>query len=268
MSKDLPITRFTSVDFTANPNSPYNGFFVPQLTQTEINNILADPDRIGGIIFNKDTQELQTYSAAQQWVNIATSGGDSDFENIDVTDTTTTQTLEVTGTATIDTLNVTDSIVADNLTVTDTTTTQTLEVSGVGTIDTLNVTDTTTTRRLFGTSSSKPTFELLAGGTNGIASIAGSELAGVFGIGYTGVVGVRPTSVIAKFTLANPMPGPYAVIFTPSTTANFDIPTCPFTQQAYIQKLSQSEFFLISGPDSTIPDSIYQWNYIIIGSNI
>ena len=79
MSKDSPITRFTAIDFTPNSDGTNNGFFVPQLTQVEINNISPDPDRIGGIVFNKDTQELQTYSAAQQWVNVATSGSDSDL---------------------------------------------------------------------------------------------------------------------------------------------------------------------------------------------
>lgn len=259
---DAPITRITSLEINADPSSPSSVFAPAVLTTAEINAIPLDDLRAGGIVYNINVGSLQTYTI-NGWENIAVGGSGSDpvFDNITVNDTATINTLDVSGTTTANTIN------ANTLGISGTTTTQELSVTDTATIGTLNVTNTTTTGRLFGTPSSKPTFVLGGGGANGIGNIFGSELAGVFRIGYSGVVGIRPTSVIAIFNLINPMPSIYSVIFTPSPAAGFTTPTCPFTQQAYIQQQSQSQFYLISGPNSTIPDGIYDWQYIIIGAH-
>lgn len=81
---DEPITRITNLEFTPDTNSTFNGLYPPQLTTQEIDALPTTPDRIGCVIFNDQSQELQTLSAAQQWVNINTDNSDVTFSSMTV----------------------------------------------------------------------------------------------------------------------------------------------------------------------------------------
>ena len=85
MSKDLSITRFVNLEFSPDSNSTTNGLYIPQLTPSEITNIPTTPDRFGSVVFNTQSQELVTLTAAQQWLNVITDQGEPVFSTMTVT---------------------------------------------------------------------------------------------------------------------------------------------------------------------------------------
>jgi hypothetical protein len=283
-------TRLTSLELDASPGNP-NAVFAPAvLTTAEINSIPLDNLRAGGIVYNISVGNLQTYTI-NGWENFALSGGGSDvFDNITVNNLATISTLNVANTATVGglstagaiagniitasssiattnaSINSAGAILGQTLGIAGTTTTNALTVTTTATTNILNATTSVTAGRIYGKQSSVPTFVLGGGGANGTGTIFGSEAAGVFQMAYSGVSGTRPISVIAVFTLVSAMPSAYSVIFTPSPAATFSTATSSFTQQAYIQQQSQTQFQLVSGPASTIPDGIYSWQFMIMGS--
>jgi len=111
-----------------------------------------------------------------------------------------------------------------------------------------------------------PSFTVAAGaGTGATASIAGSEIAGVFTLN----TGTSPSGgLVVTFTLSSAMPNTnYSVIFMPAT-ADATIVTlfnASSSQGNYINKISTTQFSLNIG--ATVSASFtYQWNYLIIGT--
>jgi hypothetical protein len=68
---DTPITKLSSLDITPDPNSKYNGFYLPQLTNAERDAIPADALRNGGLIYNITTDKINAY-VDEAWVSVAT----------------------------------------------------------------------------------------------------------------------------------------------------------------------------------------------------
>jgi hypothetical protein len=106
---DQAITRISSLEISGS-DTVNNGFYTPQLTQAEINAIPPSEVQIGGIVYNSDTQELQYFSPALQWVNITSDEGEPTFTDLTVTGNTTLNTLTTTGNTTIQNLTVNTSV--------------------------------------------------------------------------------------------------------------------------------------------------------------
>lgn len=68
---DTPITKLSSLDITPDPNSKYNGFYLPQLTEAKRDAIPAVALRNGGLIYNTTTNKINAYVNGV-WVSVAT----------------------------------------------------------------------------------------------------------------------------------------------------------------------------------------------------
>jgi len=142
----------------------------------------------------------------------------------------------------------------------------TLAVGGISASYTGDFNGTVRSKRLLGNGNA-PSFSVASGsGTGATASIAGSEIAGVFTLN----TGTSPAGgLMVTFTLSSAMPNTnYSVIFMPATpsatiTTLFNASS---SQGTYIDKISTTQFSL--NILSTIsPSFTYKWNYIIIGAS-
>jgi hypothetical protein len=78
-----PITRLPNlafVDETASNN--YSALYTPIRTQQEVIDIPVTANLTGAIVFNKDTEELETYTAAGFWLPILTAESDINVETL------------------------------------------------------------------------------------------------------------------------------------------------------------------------------------------
>lgn len=114
---DEPITRVSGLQVIGSGTTS-NGFYTPQLTQAQINAIPKDEVQIGGIVYNSDTQELQYFSPALQWVNITSDGGEPTFSTINVLEQGTFYNLSAnkitTGTAIVTNATIANEIVTND----------------------------------------------------------------------------------------------------------------------------------------------------------
>ncbi len=85
MSKsDEPITTLSNLKIIADPNSGINGLYTPQVTPEELAAITLTTDKVGGILFNLQREELQYLAPTLQWVDITTDGGEPVFTSVTV----------------------------------------------------------------------------------------------------------------------------------------------------------------------------------------
>src|SRR3954463_6837814 len=76
-----PITRLSGLAFVED-GSNYKALYPPILSQQEVIAIPVTDQLFGAIVFDKDTEELETYTAAGFWVPILTEGSDINVNNI------------------------------------------------------------------------------------------------------------------------------------------------------------------------------------------
>jgi hypothetical protein len=69
------ITTLSALSIVPSTTNPNNGFYPPNLTQTQINAIPANTVQYGGIVYNSTTGFLQTYTSGDAWVNLELTGG-------------------------------------------------------------------------------------------------------------------------------------------------------------------------------------------------
>lgn len=85
MSKDNPmsqVTRLTGLAFSEDSPSVLRALYLPRLTQQQVIDIPVTPELVGAIVFNIDTEELETYTAAGFWLPIITSESDLNLDNL------------------------------------------------------------------------------------------------------------------------------------------------------------------------------------------
>lgn len=261
-----PITRFTSVAFSDDDASPYKALYTPRLPQDQVIAIPVSDELIGAIVFNTDTEELETYTAAGFWLSILTSESDINVETITVETlnaeniTTTSLTSGAITSSAIGneggintiSLNVYTSISAGGIT------TATLGVSADSSFEGAIAGVTS------GTDVSPLTVVLSTGsGTGATSNIKGSLTSGVFTLNTgtspaeAGVIGTFtiPASSVDHFT------GSYGVMFSAVNSATLPFPVYVTTG------VSPSTFTIGLGASTTLAASTqYKWNYHIIGS--
>lgn len=80
-----PITRLPNLAFVDEDNNNYRALYSPILSQEEVIAVPVTEDLPGAIVFNKDTEELETYTAAGFWLPILTAESDITVNSITVT---------------------------------------------------------------------------------------------------------------------------------------------------------------------------------------
>lgn len=76
------VTRLPNLGFVDENNNVYRVLYVPNLTQEEVIDTPITDGLTGAIAFNKDTEELETYTAAGFWLPILTAESDINVENV------------------------------------------------------------------------------------------------------------------------------------------------------------------------------------------
>jgi hypothetical protein len=261
-----PITRFTSVAFSDTEGSPYKALYTPRLPQDQVIAIPVSDELIGAIVFNTDTEELETYTAAGFWLPILTAESDINVDTITVETLnaeniiTTSITSSAINSSAINneggmntiSLNVYTSISSGAIT------TATMEVSADFSVEgaLAGVTSNTDVSPL--------TVVLSTGaGTGATSNIKGSLTSGVFTLN-TGTLPVTG-GVIGTFTIpassVDHFNGSYGVMFSAVNSATLPFPVYVTTG------VSPSTFTIGLGAATTLAESTqYKWNYHIIGS--
>jgi hypothetical protein len=107
---DEPITRVTSLAFSPDDNIRLNGMFTPRLTPAEIAAIPATDDKVGGIVFNLQSEELQYLAPTLNWINITTDLADPTFTDLTVSGTSTLNIINGSGLATLASALITNNL--------------------------------------------------------------------------------------------------------------------------------------------------------------
>lgn len=76
------VTRLTGLGFDETGAGVDRAIYCPRLTQAQVLEMPRTPDLVGAIVFNTDTEELETYTAAGFWLAILTSGSDINVETL------------------------------------------------------------------------------------------------------------------------------------------------------------------------------------------
>lgn len=84
------VTRLTGLGFDETGAGVDRAIYTPRLTQEQVIAMPRTPDLVGAIVFDVDTEELETYTAAGSWLPILTAGSDINVETI------TAQTVDAT----------------------------------------------------------------------------------------------------------------------------------------------------------------------------
>lgn len=85
MSKEEPmsqLTRLTGLAFTETSPSVLRALYLPRLTQEQVIDIPVTEELKGAVVFNTDTEEIETYTAAGFWLPILTAESDINVDNI------------------------------------------------------------------------------------------------------------------------------------------------------------------------------------------
>lgn len=88
------VTRLPNLAFVDDHDNRYRALNTPILSQQEIVDIPVTENLVGGIVFNKNTEELETYTAAGFWLPILTAESDINVETV-TAQTVNTDTLNV-----------------------------------------------------------------------------------------------------------------------------------------------------------------------------
>jgi hypothetical protein len=147
-TEDSPITRVGNLGFAPDDRSRYNGMYTPQLDPIEIANIPVDASKVGGIIFNKQAEELQYLAPTFNWINVTTDLSDPTFVDLTVTGSSTLNTLSTTGLAKflgVETKTLTSGSAqfSDDISITGTTASTNLTITGTGVINDAHATNLT-----------------------------------------------------------------------------------------------------------------------------
>jgi hypothetical protein len=175
-----PITRFTSVAFVNDPSNPFVGMYTPQVTNAQLNALTPDDDMKGGVVFDLDTEELMTYSAAGHWIPILTEGSDLNLTNITCV-SITASSFGAFDSITSNTITNAHTINTDNLNVNSTTATGTLGVTGMLTVQGNTVLQGSTTH-VEGNIIVDGAADLTTGGVSGDFGVNGALTAGSLGV--------------------------------------------------------------------------------------
>ncbi len=76
------VTRLSNLAFVDDTDNRYRALNTPILSQQEIIDIPVTENLVGGIVFNRDTEELETYTAAGFWLPILTAESDINVETL------------------------------------------------------------------------------------------------------------------------------------------------------------------------------------------
>jgi hypothetical protein len=76
------VTRLPNLAFVDDHDNRYRALNTPILSQQEIVDIPVTENLVGGIVFNKNTEELETYTAAGFWLPILTAESDINVETL------------------------------------------------------------------------------------------------------------------------------------------------------------------------------------------
>lgn len=100
------VTRLTGLGFDESGPGVDRAIYTPRLTQEQVIAMPQNPELPGAIVFDVDTEELETFTAAGHWVAILTDGSDINSENINATnaDLTHIHSHDITNDAVITTL--------------------------------------------------------------------------------------------------------------------------------------------------------------------
>ena len=79
-----PTTRLTGLAFSENSPSVYRALYLPQLTQQQVIDLPVSDELVGAVVFNTDTEELETYTAAGFWLPILTAQSNLDLDHLTV----------------------------------------------------------------------------------------------------------------------------------------------------------------------------------------
>lgn len=77
-----PVTRLTGLAFSEDDPNVLKAVYLPRLTQEQVIDIPITEELVGAIVFNTDTEELETYTAAGFWLPILTAGSEIDLDNL------------------------------------------------------------------------------------------------------------------------------------------------------------------------------------------
>jgi hypothetical protein len=127
MSKDEPmsqLTRLTGLAFSETSPSVLKALYLPRLTQEEVIAIPVTEELVGAIVFNTQTEELETYTAAGFWLPILTAESDINVTNItaETADLYSIQSHDITNSQLITTLGLLvqgDAQINDDLVIND-----------------------------------------------------------------------------------------------------------------------------------------------------
>lgn len=176
-------TKLTGLAFSEDGPGVARAIYCPRLTQEQVIAIPETPDLVGAIVFNTDTEELETYTAAGFWLPILTAESDIIVNQVTAVnaDLTHIHSNDITNAAGITTLNLTA--------------TGTLHSS------TLNNDNLITTLGIHVTSNAQVDGNLLcaSGGVTGNLGVNGNLTAG--NVATTGTLLVDGTSTLQDVTI-------------------------------------------------------------------
>jgi hypothetical protein len=271
-----PITRLSGLGFVDEGKGTWAALYPPNLTTDQILEIPITADLPGAIVFNTNTEELETYTAAGFWLPILTAESSITVEeitaeigNLDTINCITLNSVTINNSGKITTLNFesTGSLEASTIEVENS-----LTISASGTLNctTCFVNDVafidngvmqTALAGGTGNNDDSPlTISLDVGaGTGATATIKGSLTSGIITIN----TGLTPASaaVIATFTIpaeaVNYFSGSYGMIMTPASTTTTD---------ALIYVTTANNLILFGTSSVLAASTVYKWNYHIIGT--
>jgi hypothetical protein len=256
-----PITRLSGgLAFSNDRGNSIAPLYPPNLTTDQILEIPITPDLPGAIVFNVDTEEVETYTAAGFWLPIITAESDITFSEVNATtiNATTIKTTSLLSTAinnqnTISTvfLNVGVSMSAGAINV------NTVNVSGSFILEGAMAGGTSVANK------APLTVALNTGaGTGATSAINGSLSSGVFSL----TTGAAPATggIIGTFTIpaesVDYFDGSYGVMFSAANALTLPFPV-------YVTTASPASTFTVGLGETTLEAATaYKWNYHVIGS--
>jgi hypothetical protein len=308
MSKDDffgPVTRLSALAFDIEGTGSFGPIYPPNLTTDQRDQIAVTTYLPGAIVFNTDTEELETYSAAGFWLAILTEESDINVDTI----TATTGDFDVINCNTINnahTIHTTDLIasgavdaasgaISGNLGVNGVLTAGSIgsignittdgNITVVGTAILPNVSSTTmdvndfeaNTARidslLYGQSSNTGVSPItasldVAAGSGASYTMTGSNLGGVFRL-VTGTSPAAAGNVIATFTIPSGL--------LPYLSANWSVILMPASTTTALYETTSNTYVTVGGAASNhfimgtsalplIASTTYIWNYILVGN--
>jgi len=308
MSKDDffgPVTRLSALAFDIEGTGSFGPIYPPNLTTDQVLEIPVTTYLPGAIVFNTNTEELETYSAAGFWLPILTAESDidvttitaetGDFDVINCNTINNAHTIHTTDLIASGAMDAASGAISGNLGVNGVLTAGSIgsignittdgNITVVGTAILPNVSSTTmdvndfeaNTARidslLYGQSSNTGVSPItasldVAAGSGASYTMTGSNLGGVFRL-VTGTSPAAAGNVIATFTIPSGLlpylSANWSVIFMPASTTTALYET---TSSIYITVggAASNHFIVGTSAQPLIASTTYIWNYILVGN--